>query len=267
MKSLGQQTVCICVDLTTLSVYHTGVYIVYLPLVQTNRVVSNHVYKALYYHSPKSGLWSSSGYPITIIKPLCSIQIAQPNEPFLLQADVPNICLSAVLSQVRGDQEHPVAYASRQLLPWESHYPIVEKERLAIVWSSKYFHGYLCGQKSSSRLITNLCYSCIAWPMPTLVWLDGPSLSNLTASQLFIWQRRGECDEITQTMSNVSVSEQKLHCLYIYTAKTEWLKLTFVFVKINDLQVVFMGFYSNQWDLTTKTPKPILCCTSCEFKP
>ena len=106
MKSLKQWTLCICVYLTTLSVYHTGVYIVYLPLVQTNRVVSNHVYKALYCHSPKSGLWSSSGYPITIIKPLCSIQIAQPNEPFLLQADAPGICLSAVLRQARGDREH-----------------------------------------------------------------------------------------------------------------------------------------------------------------
>ena len=49
-------------------------------------------------------------YPITIIKPLFFLQIAQPNEPF-------QMLLAFISSQARGDQEHPVAYASRRLLP------------------------------------------------------------------------------------------------------------------------------------------------------
>ena len=41
---------------------------------------------------------------------------------------------------------HPVAYASRKLLPREMNYPIIERECLSIVWGIQKFHNFLYGQ-------------------------------------------------------------------------------------------------------------------------
>ena len=81
-----------------------------------------------------------------VAKPV--LKVADPTEPFVLQTDASNFGLGAVLSQ-NGDDgcEHPVAYASRKLLPREVNYAVVEKECLAIVWALKFFHVYLYGQE------------------------------------------------------------------------------------------------------------------------
>ena len=69
-------------------------------------------------------------------------------KPFVLQTDASNYGLGAVLSQMGDDGcEHPVAFASRKLLPREIQYATIEKECLAIVWALKRFHVYLYGQK------------------------------------------------------------------------------------------------------------------------
>ena len=53
-----------------------------------------------------------------------------------------------MLSQYAEDKsEHPVAFASRKLLPREVNYAVVEKECLAIVWALRQFHVYLFGQE------------------------------------------------------------------------------------------------------------------------
>ena len=73
--------------------------------------------------------------------------VADPTKPFTLQTDASHYGLGAVVSQQGEDNcEHPVAYASRCLLPCEVKYAVVEKECLAIVWALDHFNVYLCGQ-------------------------------------------------------------------------------------------------------------------------
>ena len=66
--------------------------------------------------------------------------------PFLLQTDASDRGIGAVLSQEdeKGD-EHPIAFASRKLLPNEERYATVEKECLAIRWGTHIFRTYLLG--------------------------------------------------------------------------------------------------------------------------
>ena len=82
-----------------------------------------------------------------VVKPVLKVADLA-TEPFVPQSDASNFGLGAVLSQ-NGDDgcEHPVAYASRKLLPREVNYAVVEKECLAIVWALKFFHVYLYGQE------------------------------------------------------------------------------------------------------------------------
>ena len=72
------------------------------------------------------------------------LQIVDPNNT--LQTDASGRGLGAVLSQIGADgEEHPIAYASRKLLPREENYAVIEKECLAIVWALQVFHTYLFG--------------------------------------------------------------------------------------------------------------------------
>ena len=75
------------------------------------------------------------------------LAVANPAKPYTLQTDASDKGLGAVLSQTdEGGDEHPVAYASRKLLPREVNYSTIEKECLAIVWALQFFHTYLYGQ-------------------------------------------------------------------------------------------------------------------------
>ena len=65
--------------------------------------------------------------------------------PFILQTDASNFAIGVVLSQVIDEQEHPVAFASRQLNSAESKYATIEKEALAIKWGIQYFRHYVYG--------------------------------------------------------------------------------------------------------------------------
>ena len=75
------------------------------------------------------------------------LKVANPSAPYILQTDASDRGLGAVLSQAdEGAEEHPVAFASRKLLPREVNYSVIEKECLAIVWALSVFHTYLYGQ-------------------------------------------------------------------------------------------------------------------------
>ena len=67
---------------------------------------------------------------------LCSSPVLKSpcfDRPFILQTDVSNRGIGAVLSQCdESGDEHLIAYFSRKLLPREQRYSTVEKECLAI---------------------------------------------------------------------------------------------------------------------------------------
>ena len=75
------------------------------------------------------------------------LKVANPSASYILQTDASDRGLGAVLSQADEEvEEHPVAFASRKLLPREMNYSVIEKECLAIVWALSVFHTYLYGQ-------------------------------------------------------------------------------------------------------------------------
>lgn len=67
--------------------------------------------------------------------------------PFIVQTDVSQYAIGAVLSQEMIDGDHPVSYISRKLLPREQNYSTIEKELLAIVWAIGSFSYYLDDRK------------------------------------------------------------------------------------------------------------------------
>ena len=73
--------------------------------------------------------------------------VADPSQPNVLQTDTSEKGLGAVFSQISSQgEDHPIAYASRKLLPRETKFSIIEKECLVVVWALKFFHVYLYGQ-------------------------------------------------------------------------------------------------------------------------
>ena len=73
---------------------------------------------------------------------------------FVLYTDASDVGLGAVLSQMDVEgHDHPVAFASRQLLDRERRYATIEKECLALKWAILKFAPYLLGRRF--RLITD----------------------------------------------------------------------------------------------------------------
>uniref|UniRef100_K7G546 ribonuclease H n=1 Tax=Pelodiscus sinensis TaxID=13735 RepID=K7G546_PELSI len=66
---------------------------------------------------------------------------------FILQTDASEVGLGAVLSQMVGEEEHPILYLSRKLLPREQNYAVVERECLAVKWAMESLRYYLLGRK------------------------------------------------------------------------------------------------------------------------
>ena len=64
----------------------------------------------------------------------------------MLKVDASETGLGAVLMQESEDEEFPIAYASKKLLPRETRYSTVEKECLAIVWAIHKFEYFLYGR-------------------------------------------------------------------------------------------------------------------------
>ena len=66
---------------------------------------------------------------------------------FVLQVDASNRGLGVILRQKDQEaEEHPIAYASRKLLPREQKLSSTEKEYLGTVWAVELFRYYLYGR-------------------------------------------------------------------------------------------------------------------------
>ena len=65
-----------------------------------------------------------------------------------------------MLSQMKDGEEHPVAFASRKLLPREKNYSVIEKECLAIEWSLQVFMHICLDRGFQSR---QLDHQPISW--------------------------------------------------------------------------------------------------------
>ena len=81
--------------------------------------------------------------------------------------------MGVVLCQKEKDEEHPLAYASRKLLPRETRLSTVEKECLALVWAVEYFRPYVFGRRFMIETDHN-----------SLVWLNQVKDKN---RKLFNW--------------------------------------------------------------------------------
>lgn len=66
---------------------------------------------------------------------------------FVLRTDASDRELGAVVMQEHDGKLHPVAYASRKLLPQKTAYSTIEKEALALVWGIEKFQSFLYGRR------------------------------------------------------------------------------------------------------------------------
>ena len=76
-----------------------------------------------------------------------------------MDTDASGTAIGAVLSQMHGDSEKVIAYASRSLTKSERRYCVTRKELLAVVNFTKYFKNYLYGK--GFRVRTN--HSSFRW--------------------------------------------------------------------------------------------------------
>ncbi|XP_060073916.1 uncharacterized protein K02A2.6-like [Ylistrum balloti] len=70
-----------------------------------------------------------------------------PEKPVTLAVDASSHGLGAVISHTIGNDDRPIAYASRTLTSAEKNYSQIEKEALAIIYGVRKFHQYLYGRK------------------------------------------------------------------------------------------------------------------------
>ena len=75
------------------------------------------------------------------------------SKTFILHTDASALGLGAVLSQMDGKYDKPIAYASRRTSNTEAHYGATQLEALAMVWAVEHFRHYLVG--APFRLVTD----------------------------------------------------------------------------------------------------------------
>ena len=71
-----------------------------------------------------------------------------PSLPPCLAGDTSAYGIGAVISHIMPDgKEHPIAFASRTLLPSEKNYSQIKREALALIFGVTKFHSYLYGRQ------------------------------------------------------------------------------------------------------------------------
>ena len=77
------------------------------------------------------------------------------NKEYTLCTDANKVGTGAVLFQEEDDVKHPIAFASRKLLPREVSYSTIEKECLALVWAIQKLEVFLYGKNFFWKWIIN----------------------------------------------------------------------------------------------------------------
>ena len=67
------------------------------------------------------------------------------DKQFQLETDTSDFATSAVLSILKDDKWHPIAYSLHSMTPEECNYPIADKEMLSVIWSLEEWRHYLEG--------------------------------------------------------------------------------------------------------------------------
>jgi hypothetical protein len=76
-------------------------------------------------------------------------KLAHPDyeSPMFVMSDAGGYGIGAVLSKIKEQKEHPLAYTSRLLSTSEMNYSITEKECLALIWILHKFRSFVWGCK------------------------------------------------------------------------------------------------------------------------
>ena len=127
----------------------TGYYRKFIPNYSDKVKILTDLTKA---NSPENLVWNENHQKVfeSIKEELCAdpvLKIVDLEKKFVLRTDASATGLGAVLMQEHNSTLHPVAYASRKLLPRERNYATIEKECLAVVWAIDKFKVYLMGKK------------------------------------------------------------------------------------------------------------------------
>ena len=82
---------------------------------------------------------------------------------FRLETDALDFATGAVLSILKDDKWHPVAFSSHAMSLEERNYPVVDKEMLSIIHALEQWHHYLEGAKHQFDIWNN--YVNLQWFM------------------------------------------------------------------------------------------------------
>uniref|UniRef100_A0A672GRZ7 Reverse transcriptase/retrotransposon-derived protein RNase H-like domain-containing protein n=1 Tax=Salarias fasciatus TaxID=181472 RepID=A0A672GRZ7_SALFA len=107
-----------------------------------------------------------------------ALTLFDPTLPTLVTTDACDYGIGAVLTQMHGDTEKTVAFASRALTSTERNYSIIEKEALACVWAAERWRTYLWGRHFTLRTDHSPYSPCYHSPSaPNTTHATGPRYS------------------------------------------------------------------------------------------
>ena len=141
---------------------------------------------------------------------LCSpliLTLPKPNCQFILDTDASFYGIGAILSQIQGNEERVIAYASRRLTKHEQSYCITRKELLSVFYFTKYFRQYLLGRNFKIRTDHKALTWLMNWKEPNTTqfchWI-----AELEVYDFTIEHRKGTDHVNADFMSRITDCEQ-----------------------------------------------------------